>query len=149
MSTVSLFLESPRQAYEAIREQWQKLKAHMRMKGASARVTVETIDPRRRRKQRAALHGPILRTIAEQVWLYDPHAGCRVRYHPEVWKRYFASLFLEPNLRAYTDPDTGEICWRISTEAVGDDRMALFLTEVQAWAVTELNVTFPEDDDYE
>jgi hypothetical protein len=151
VSQMSFLMASPREAHAALMELWKIIKAHAR-KGARSVVTWHTVNAHRRSAQRAAFHGPVLRTIAMQVWLYDPVAKCRVRYHPLTWKRYFAELYIEPTFSDIVDPDTGEIRQtldRRSTEALTDDEFAEFLARVQAFAVTDLNVTFPEDQEYE
>lgn len=151
MSQVTYMLANPREAHSAVVELWHRIKAHAST-GARSILHWYTTSSVRRHALRKAFHGPVLRTIAEQVWLHDPKINKLVRYHPLVWKHYFAELFIEPEFEEYRVRATGEIKVRQkrrSTEALSDDDFAEFLTQVQAWAVTELDVTFPEDDTYE
>lgn len=93
-----------------------------------------------RHQLRMAFHGPILKAISEQVWLYDPAARCRVRYAKPAWKVLLARQFLAPQFDAAgveIDPP--------STERATDDEFRLFLHEVQAWATTDWGVAFPEE----
>lgn len=92
-----------------------------------------------RHELRCAFHGPILKAISEQVWLFDPAANCRVRYAKPAWKILLARQFLLPQFDA-----AGHLVDPPSTEAVSDDDFRLFLHEVTAFAVTDLNVVFPE-----
>lgn len=143
-------LSNPRQAHQALTDLWAMLKRHAKT-GAKSMLTWQTVNPHRRHQLRKALHGPVLCTIAEQVWLYDPACDKRVRYHPLTWKRYFAELFLPPEYDERTDPDTGEVHLverRRSTEDLSDDEMAEFVARVQAWAVTDLGVTFADQEDH-
>ena len=58
-------------------------------------------------------HGPILKDIVEQVRGRDPITGCRIRYVPLVWKRYYAELFIEPTLDETRDGGYRLLCEEI------------------------------------
>jgi hypothetical protein len=149
VTTRSVLVANPRQAHEALTELFkQEIKPHT-AKGASGLLTWETVNRHQRHQLRKLFHGPVLRDIAEQVWLRDPVTGCRVRYHPLIWKRYFAELFIEPTFEEYTVRATGEVKVRQrrrSTEELSDDQFAEFITQVQAFAVVDLGVEFTEQE---
>lgn len=97
-------------------------------------------EPRATRHQlRKQFHGPILTAFSEQVWLYDPNAQRRVRYTKQAWKTHLARQFLELQM-----DDEGRIVDPPSTELVDDETYRLFLLEVQAYGVVDLNIAFPE-----
>lgn len=149
MTSASYVVSSPVEAHRVVSELFQnQIKPHT-SKGAAGRIVWETVNDHRRHQLRKLFHGPVLRDIAEQVWLRDPITGCRVRYHPLTWKRYFAELFIEPTFEEYTVKATGEVKVRQrrrSTEELSDDAFAEFLTQVQAFAVVDLGVEFTEQD---
>lgn len=87
---------------------------------------------------RRAFHGPILTAISEQA--STPSAGRKRQFWAkQAWKILLARQFLRPQFDA-----AGQLVDPPSTEAVSDDDFRLFLHEVTAFAVTELNVVFPE-----
>lgn len=147
MATRSVVVNSPRSAHAAVRELYlQDIKPHTK-RGAKGRITWETVNDHRRHQMRKFFHGPVLRDIAEQVWLLDEQRGVRVRYAPMVWKYFFRELFVEPTFEEFVVRSTGEVkvreCRR-STEALSDDEFAVFLLQVQAFAVVDLGVEFTE-----
>jgi hypothetical protein len=96
---------------------------------------------------RKFFHGPVLRDIAEQVWLLDEQRGVRVRYAPPAWKELFRQWFVAPTFEEFTVKRTGEVKLRErrrSTEELSDDEFAVFLLQVQAFAVLDLGVEFTE-----
>ena len=147
MTTRSVLVASPRAAHQAVVELFQQeIKPHTR-KGAAGIVTWQTVDQYHRHQMRKMFHGPVLKDIAEQVWVDDQVTGCRVRYVPLAWKHYFAELFIAPTFEEYTVRKTGEVKVRQrrrSTEELNDDEFAEFLLQVQAHAVTEWGVEFTE-----
>ncbi|MDN8617843.1 hypothetical protein [Variovorax ginsengisoli] len=147
MTTRSILVASPRAAHEAVVDLYQNvIKEHTRT-GAAGILTWETVDQYHRHQLRKMFHGPILKDIAEQVWLWDGRVGERVRYAPLVWKAFFAEMFIEPEFEEYTVRATGEMKVRQrrrSTEALSDDKFALFVLQVCAFACTELGVEFIE-----
>ncbi len=149
MTTRSVLVASPRQAHAAVTELYQQeIKPHTKH-GAAGIVSWTTVNEHRRHQLRKMFHGPVLKDIAEQVWLRDPVTGRDIRYVPLAWKRYFAELFIEPTFESYTVKATGEVKVRQrrrSTEELDDDAFAEFLLQVQAHAVVELGVTFTEQE---
>lgn len=142
-------LSNPRTAHEAALELYGIAKEKTKT-GARFLLQLISTNDYYRHQLRKAFHGPVLRDIAEQVWVLDEQRGVRVRYVPLVWKHYFAELFIEPTFEEYKVRGTGEIKVRQrrrSTEALADDEFAEFLLKVQAHAVTELGVVFTEQDD--
>ena len=150
MTSRSYIVANPREAHEAVNALYQhEIKPHT-SKGAAGRIVWETVNDYRRHQLRKFFHGAVLRDIAEQVWFRDPVIGCRVRYHPLTWKRYFAELFIEPQFEEYTVKATGEVKVRQrrrSTEELSDDQFAEFLLQVQAFAAVDLGVEFAEQDE--
>lgn len=150
MSTAQYLVRTPREAHEVLNEIFQvQIKPHT-AHGRPGIVTWQTVSAYRRHQLRKMFHGPVLRDIAEQVWVPDPAGTGRVRYMAKVWKEFFSQLFIAPTFESYTVRSTGEVklreCHR-STEALDDDAFAEFLLQVQAFAVVDLNVTFTEQDD--
>lgn len=147
MTTRSVLVASPRAAHAAVSELFQQeIKPHT-AKGAAGIVSWQTVNDYRRHQLRKMFHGPVLKDIAEQVWLRDPATGRDIRYVPLAWKRYFAELFIEPSFEEYRVKATGEIKVRQrrrSTEELTDDEFTEFLLQVQAHAVTEWGVEFTE-----
>jgi hypothetical protein len=142
-------LSSPRSAHEAALELYGIAKEKTKT-GARYLMQLISTNDYYRHKLRKAFHGPVLRDIAEQVWVLDERRGVRVRYVPLAWKHYFAELFIEPTFEEYTVKKTGEVKLRQrrrSTEELLDDEFAEFLLKVQAHAVTELGVVFTEQED--
>lgn len=150
MTSTSYVFASPVEAHRVVNELFQnQIKPHT-AKGAKGRLTWETVNDYRRHQLRKLFHGAVLRDISEQVWFRDPVTGCRVRYHPLTWKRYFAELFIEPQFEEYTVKSTGEVKVRQrrrSTEELSDDQFAEFLLQVQAFATVDLGVEFTEQDE--
>lgn len=91
-----------------------------------------------RHELRCAFHGPILKAISEQASTPAPGRK-RQFWTKQAWKILLAQQFLEPQFDA-----AGHLIDPPSTEAVSDDDFRLFLHEVTAFAVIELNVVFPE-----
>lgn len=149
MTTRSVMVASPRAAHAAVTELFQQeIKPHT-ARGAAGIVSWQTVNEYRRHQLRKMFHGPVLKDIAEQVWMPDPLTGRDIRYVPLAWKHYFAELFIEPTFENYTVKATAEIKVRQrrrSTEELSDDEFAEFLLQVQAHAVVELGVTFTEQD---
>ena len=147
MATRSMVVNSPRSAHAAVQELYlQDIKPHTK-RGAKGRITWETVNDHRRHQMRKFFHGPVLRDIAEQVWLIDEQRGVRVRYAPPAWKDLFREWFIEPTFEEYVVRSTGELKLRErrrSTEELSDDEFAVFLLQVQAFAVVDLGVEFTE-----
>lgn len=141
-------LNSPRSAHDAARELYGIAKEKTKT-GARYLLQLISTNDYYRHKLRKAFHGPVLRDIAEQVWVLDEQRGVRVRYVPLIWKHYFAELFIEPTFEEYTVKKSGDVKLRQrrrSTEELPDDEFAEFLLKVQAHAVTEWGVVFTEQD---
>lgn len=150
MTTITHILETPRQAHQVISELFQQNIKPLAKKGAKSRITWETVNLYKRHQLRKMFHGPVLRDIADQVWVPDGH-GQRVRYNPVAWKLFFAQMFIEPRFEEYTVRATGEVKVRQrrrSTEDLNDDQFAEFLLQVQAFAAVDLGVEFTEQEDH-
>lgn len=149
MTTRSVMVDCPRAAHAAVTELFrQEIKPHT-ARGDAGIVSWQTVNDYRRHQLRKLFHGPVLKDIAEQVWMPDPLTGRDIRYVPLAWKRYFAELFIEPTFEEYRVKSTGEIKVRQrrrSTEELSDDEFAEFLLQVQAHAVVEWAVTFTEQE---
>lgn len=147
MTTRSVLVATPRQAHAAVTELYQReIKPHT-AHGAAGIVTWTTVSDHRRHQLRKLFHGPVLRDIAEQVWMPDPKTGKLIRYVPQAWKHHFANLFIAPTFENYTVAKTGEVKVRQrrrSTEDLSDDEFAEFVLQVQAWACTEHGVEFED-----
>jgi len=124
-------LTSPHQAHKQLMELWQQYAKPHSMRGGQAIVCWETRNPKLRELMRGALHAT-LRQIASEVWFTNHQTGTRFRYTLTAWKEFFRQEFL----------DAG-----ISTEAISDDRYALFLLQVTAFAVVELNMELQEPEE--
>jgi len=127
---------SPRQAHEALNSLWHGEIKPLTRKGVRGRIIWETCSPTLRESMRKMFHGPVLNDFATQVWLPDPVLpGRRIRYAPTAWKVLLKEMFCpaQPNGNR-------------STEALGDDEYAEFLTAVQAFGVVDLGVVFTERD---
>jgi hypothetical protein len=152
MTSASYIVSSPRQAHEVVTELYQnQIKPHTKT-GAKGLITWQTVNAYRRHQLRKMFHGPVLRDIAQQVWVRDAITGCRIRYTPIAWKLFFAQLFIEPTFEEYTVKATGEVKVRErrrSTEELGDDAFAEFVLQVQAWAAVEYGVEFTEQENDE
>jgi hypothetical protein len=148
MTTLQFLVRTPVQAHETINGLWKGvIQPHTRT-GAAGVITWETHNAWLRRKMRAKFHGPVLRDISEQVWLTDPKTGLRYRNTKAVWKEFFRELFIEPDIEEYKVRATGEIKYRLkrlSTESLSDDQFSEFLTAVEAYAITELDVEFQDE----
>lgn len=149
MSSASYVVSSPREAHQVVSELYQtQIKPHT-AKGAKGRLIWQTVNQHHRHQLRKLFHGPVLRDISEQVWLWDGRVGERVRYAPLVWKEFFRSMFIEPEFEEYVARGTGEVRVRErrrSTEDLSDDQFAEFLLQATAFACTELGVEFTEPD---
>lgn len=91
-----------------------------------------------RHQLRMAFHGPVLQAIAEQARTRTEDEKSQ-RWTKQAWKIFFAQHFLAPQFDA-----AGQLIDPPSTEAVSDEEFRLFLHQVTAFAVTDLNVVFPE-----
>lgn len=149
MTTRSVLVASPRAAHQAVTELFQQeIKPHT-AKGAAGIVSWQTVNEYMRHQMRKALHGAILRDIAEQVWVFNAATGMHERWQPLAWKRLFSEWLIEPTFEEYTVKRTGEVKVRQrrrSTEELSDDDFAEYLLQVQAMAVIDLNVTFTEQE---
>lgn len=91
-----------------------------------------------RHQLRKLFHGVILPAVSDQASTLTSGRR-RQRWTREAWKLFFARQFLAPQFDG-----AGHLVDPPSTEAVSDDDFRLFLHEVTAFAVTDLNVVFPE-----
>jgi len=92
-------------------------------------------------KQRAYLHGVVLKEIAQQA-VVDGR-----RFPMKVWKEHFRKEWLGHRTVTHTNPLTGRKSRRrerISTEDLGVRRMAEYIDRVIAFAATELGVVVSE-----
>lgn len=148
MTTIARHITTPRQAHEAMNMLFRDvIKPHTVAHGQGV-LTWQTASDYRRHQLRKMFHGPVLATIAEQVWMHDA-AGKLVRYSKKAWKLALAQEFLPARFEEYTTA-AGEIKTRqlrASTEAASDDEFQLFVTEVMAWAAVDHGVEFPEEED--
>lgn len=150
MTTASYVVHSPREAHQVLNDLFQgTIKPHTK-KGHPGIVSWQTVSAYRRHQLRKLFHGPVLKDIAEQVWVPDGQGG-RARWAPLAWKLFFAQLFIAPAFEEYTVRRTGEVKVRErrrSTEELGDDEFAEFILQVQAFAVVDLGVEFTEQEDH-
>lgn len=147
MSMLQLVVSSPVQAHQAVNDLYQGvIKPHTRT-GAQGVITWQTMNSWLREKHRAAFHGYILDTFAEGVWFTDADTGLPFRFSKPVWKHYLKTRFLAPKVEEYVDKH-GEVKFRelpLSTESLSDDEYSEFLMAVQAFAVCDLGLDFPEE----
>lgn len=108
--------------------------------GMHGRLTWETLDPAHRHELRKLFHGPLLADFSEQVWLLDADTGQRVRYLKPVWKQHLTDQFCPAQF-----DDAGRELEK-STERMTDVEFQTFLTEIQAYGVIDLGITFTERD---
>ncbi len=92
-------------------------------------VRWQRMDPDWRTELRGALHGTLLRQIAERVWVPQPD-GLAIRYTAKAWKEFFKELFLPEGIT--------------STEDLMDDEYAELLLQVSAFACLDLNLELTE-----
>lgn len=92
-------------------------------------------------RQRKYYHGVVLKTIAHQARNTEGQA-----YDLKVWKEYFRNEYLGFKTVTSVNPITGKKSrrrQRISTEDIGIRAYSKLIDKVQAFAATELRVTFP------
>lgn len=92
-------------------------------------------------RQRRYYHGVVLKTIAAQARNTEGQG-----YDLKVWKEYFRNEYLGFKTFTTVNPITGKKSrrrQRISTEDLGIRRYSKLIDQVQAFAATELRVTFP------
>jgi hypothetical protein len=147
VTTATFIVRSPREAHEVISDLYRNhVKPHT-AKGAACRITWETVNHHHRHQLRKLFHGVVLRDIAMQVWVQEVDTGMKGRRSKEMWKRFFADLFIEPTFEEYTVRATGEVKVRErrrSTEELSDDQFAEFLLQVMAHAAAEHGVEFTD-----
>lgn len=80
-----------------------------------------------RHQQRKKLHGPVLGSIAAQVWVQQED-GSRVRYDVETWKTWFKTRFGIAG----------------STEDLPNETFERFVWAVEVFAVRRMGVVIPE-----
>ncbi len=80
-----------------------------------------------RRQLYGLLFGPVLGDISEQV-LITQDDGSTTTHEPKVWHEWFKGRILKGK----------------STTKLPDDKLHLYILEVQAFAATEMGVTFTE-----
>lgn len=115
-------------------------------KGRSFLMQLISSEPERRHQLRKMFHGPVLKDISEQVWVFDPVTSRRVRYAPAAWKILFAQMFIAPTFEEVVVRGKKVVRERHrSTEELTDDEFSIFLLQVQAFAVCELGVEFAEE----
>ena len=92
-------------------------------------------------RQRAYYHGIVLKTIAQQARGADG-----AQFPLAVWKEYFRAEYLGHKTVTTKNPITGKKVrrrQRVSTEDLGIRAYSKLIDRVQAFAATDLNVTFP------
>ena len=105
-------------------------------KGTPLRVIVTEEEMDRLDEQIAYYFGPLMRQVTEQAWVQGR------QYSKEVWHEHFAKLFLPAKELVLPD---GEIVIKRGSIARGKislKKMTAFITEVEAYAATELGVEF-------
>ena len=105
-------------------------------KGTPQRVIVTEEEMDRLDEQIAYYFGPLMRQVTEQAWVQGR------QYSKEVWHEHFAKLFLPAKELVLPD---GEIVIKRGSIARGKislKKMTAFITEVEAYAATELGVEF-------
>lgn len=92
-------------------------------------------------RQRKYYHGVVLKTIAQQARNTLGQA-----YDLKTWKEYFRNEYLGHKTVTTVNPLTGRKSrrrQRVSTEDLGIRGYSKLIDRVQAFAATELKVTFP------
>jgi len=105
-------------------------------KGTPLRVIVTEEEMDRLDEQIAYYFGVCIKQISEQAWVDGR------QYSKECWHDYFAKLFLPAKELVLPD---GEIVIKRGSIARGKislKKMTAFITEVEAYATTELGVEF-------
>lgn len=98
-------------------------------RGLRGRLTWEPINTETRAGMRRLFHGFILKDFAS-------YTG----YSVEAWKRWLTDKFCPPQF----DEAGNEL--EKSTERMSDDEFAIFLLEVQAFGVMEVELEFTEQE---
>lgn len=91
-------------------------------------------------RQRKYYHGVVLKTIAQQA---RPNGQA---FDLRIWKEHFRAEFLGHKTVTTVNPITGKKSrrrQRLSTEDLGIRAYSKLIDRVQAFAATELKVTFP------
>jgi hypothetical protein len=106
-------------------------------KAAGKPLRVEITNRRQRTSpQNRYFHGPCLDAIATQAWVNGQ------RFSKEAWKEHFRRQYLLKGERMLPNGDVVPTYW--STAELSDEKMADFLTRVQAEAASEWGVIFDE-----
>ncbi len=145
MTTFALMANSPASLHQAVLQVYQQAKAEP---GALWEIRATTVDRRKRIAMRGAYHGIILPAIAQQAMVLCPFTMRTVLRTPSAWKELFRELFIPPTVQERVNRRTGEaklVLVKRSTEDLTDDEYQDFILKVQALAVTDLNVVFPEE----
>lgn len=143
MTTISIMANTPAGKHAAVTSIYQQIKNDHRM----WEIRAVTVEDHKSIQMRAALHGHILPAISQQARVFNPRTGKHEHWSPRAWKELFRDLFIAPIVQEYTDRD-GVIKTRVmrrSTEDLSNDEYQDFLLKVQAYAVADLHVVFPEE----
>ena len=108
--------------------------------GHRLHVEVRLHEDAKTDRQRAYYHGVVLKTIAQQA---RPNGQA---FDLRTWKEHFRAEFLGHKTVTTVNPITGKKSrrrQRLSTEDLGIRAYSKLIDRVQAFAVTELKVTFP------
>jgi hypothetical protein len=137
--TQALHLEwhSSEQAVTSFRQQMAPFVAQAMKAGQRLAVVVKPLEDEKSDRQRRFYHGVVLAEIAE-------HARADgQKYSLKTWKEYFRDKFVGYRWEPSVDPVTGKKInrrIRISSEELGVKAYAKLITQVQAFAITELGL---------
>jgi hypothetical protein len=138
----SFNLYEPKQAYDTIKQVWEKiLKPHL-LNGSKQVMTITSYEEALTNRQRKYYHGYVLLNISQQV---DVDGR---KYPLEVWKQHYRQKFLGDKVVEVTDVMTGATrreLQRVSSESLSVKGYNELIEKVTADAATEFGVVFDID----
>lgn len=134
-----IVMHNPVQGHQVMRDSLWPWAKSMLSAGHKLVIRAEELENDKSDRQRRYYHGVVLTEIAR-------HATANgVKYPMPVWKEHFRKEFLGDKRKVFIDPITGRKSRRtvrVSTEDLGVRKYSELIEKVQAFAATELGVTF-------
>jgi len=132
---------NPQQANVTLHSQIVPFAKPLLMAGHQLVAEIRTAEDCKSDEQRRYYHGVVLLEISKQA---RPNGA---QFSLQAWKEYFRELFLGHKTQTFINPMTGRKSRRRirkSTEDLSLKGYAKLIEQVTAYAVTELDVHFPE-----
>jgi hypothetical protein len=138
----SFNLNEPKQAYDTLKQVWEKILKPQLLNGSKQVMTITSYEEALTNRQRKYYHGYILLTISQQVNVEGR------KYHVDDWKHHYRQKFLGDKIVEVIDVMTGATkreLQRVSSESLSVKGYNELIEKVTADAATEFGVVFDID----